>query len=126
MRWPILTLSSLAFMLLVLSCGSGGITGQYLSEEDAEYWLFVEEDNICSVVRWVRDDDSTFKRIENDRLPGWFTKGSFSTVSTGRYEMNGPEITLSCLESMTANPGVKATLDGKTLTTEDGQRWVRQ
>jgi hypothetical protein len=75
---------------------------------------------------WVRDDGSTIKRIENDRLPGWYSTGSFSTVSAGRYQMNGPELTLSCLESVTAMPSVKATLDGKTLTTEDGQRWVRQ
>ena len=84
MRWPMLTLSSLAFMLLVVSCGSGGIAGQYLSEEDAEYWLFVEEDNTCLVLRWVRDGDSTIRRVENSRLPGWYSTGSFSTVSTGR------------------------------------------
>ena len=127
MRWPVLALSSLAFMLLALSCGSGGITGQYQLEEDAEYLLFVEEDNTCSVARWMRDSDSTIRRLENGRLGGWYsTSGLFSTVSTGRYEMNGAEVILSCLESVTAKPSVDAKLDGKTLTMEDGQRWIRR
>ena len=127
MHWPVLALSSLAFMLLALSCGSGGRTGQYQLEEDAEYWLFVEEDKTCSVARWVRDSDTAIRRVENSGLLGWSsTSGSFSTVSTGRFDINGPEVTLSCLGSLTAKPSVDAKLDGKTLTTEDGQRWVRR
>ena len=125
MRWPILALCSFAFMLLALSCSSGGIAGQYLSEDNAEYWLFVEEDNTCSVARWVRESDTTIGHVVNGRLDGWFN-GSFSTVSTGQYEINGPEVTLTYLEAVTDKPSVAAKLDGKTLTTEDGQRWVRK
>ena len=119
----IAALSLLILFLVGLVRGPGGIAGEYEGDfvvggyqphELAAYWLFIEDDNTCSAALWVR----------KPRLTTGIA--SFTTLSTGRYEINGSEVTLTCLQGVLEMPSVDAEFDGKTLTTEGGDHWVRR